>query len=60
MFLWWWQRGKPWKSSYLEGTGIDRVKLVEVFGKEQWKYTSFVQFLTVTDSDVDEIRAREP
>ncbi len=60
MFLWWWQRGKPWQSSYLEGSGVDRVKLVEVFGKEQWKYTSFIQFLTVTPSDVDAIRAREP
>ena len=51
---------KTWQSYYLEGNGVDRVKLVELFGKDKWEHTSFVQFLTVSDNDVDAIRAREP
>ena len=59
-FLWWWHTGKSKTSWYYQPTGGERIRLAEVFGKYQWSFCSFVQFIMTTDDEVDRIRAAEP
>ena len=59
-FLWWWRRGDPRNSWYFDSAGGARILLSEVFGKDRWPFTSFVQFLMASDEGVSQIRRQEP
>ena len=59
-FLWWWRRGRPELSWYHEASGSARLRLVQIFGKDDWRDTSFVQFVMTDGDSVQELRRREP
>ena len=59
-FLWWWRAESPRQSWYLETTGTARLKLTQVFGVEQYRDMSFVQFLLADAESVNHLRLREP
>ena len=59
-FIWWWHTDRPQQYWYFQTAGNGRVKLTEVFGKDDWTRCSFVQFVLASDDDVDYIRRNEP
>jgi len=59
-FLWWWRTGRSRDSWYYQSEGTRSVRLTEVFGRDKWRETSFVQFLMPPPEDVDFIRRHEP
>ena len=59
-FLWWWTTGRPGLTWYHESPGSTRMVLTDIFGRDQWRNTSFVQFLLAAEVDVDYIKQYEP
>ena len=59
-FLWWWTTGRPGLTWYHEAPGSTRLLLTDIFGKDNWRNTSFVQFLLASKEDVDYIKRHEP
>ena len=59
-FLWWWNRGDARNQWYYESHAGIRLRLTEIFGKDKWSETAFVQFLMTSDQDVQSIRRQEP
>ncbi len=59
-FLWWWRAGHTEVTYYHETPATSRLRLVEIFGPAEWPTTSFVQFLTTSVEDVQELRRQEP
>ena len=51
LFVWWWLIERP--------QGHARLKLAEIFGKEDWARCPFVQFIIAEDDGVNDIRRKE-
>ena len=59
-FVWWWYTDRPQQYWYFQTQGNGRVKLTDVFGKDDRARCSFVQFVMADDDDVEYIRRNEP
>ena len=59
-FVWWWHTDRPQQYWYFQTASNGRVRLTDIFGKDDWSRCSFVQVVMATDDDVDYIRRNEP
>ena len=58
-FTWWWLTDRPQDYWYFQAEGNGRLRLTEIFGKEEWTRCSFVQCIIADDDNVNHIRRNE-
>ena len=61
--LWWWRPGRAdlsWYSDVFGAPATARVSLSELFGRDCWRDTAFVQFICVNEDDAEKVRNSEP
>ena len=59
-FVWWWHTDRPQQYWYFQSQGNGRIKLTDIFGRDDWSRCSVVYSVMAADDDVEHIRRSEP